>query len=185
MTTLEIRSALSGPDVDEICSSLEQSGYLQELINYTLTHRARLVKPIVSIDTSAIALSFLPAAGEKEISPFSGKDDTFTYHHLRRDLYDIVTRSGCPIAARYTLPSAHITIARFVQTDDSQEDMRATGKYAANLVSKIDDINEKLDSSENAFNAEWVIGHEKGLELMKGRTWYGKGDSVAIGEGFP
>ena len=185
MTTLEIRSGLTGPDVDEICSSLEQSGCLQELINYTLTHRARLVKPIVSIDTSAIALGFLPAAGEEEISPYSGKDDTFTYHHLRRDLYDIVTRSGCPIAARYTLPSAHITIARFVPPDGSQEDPRTTGKYAATLVSKIDDINVKLDSSENAFNAEWVIGHEKGLELMKGRTWYGKGDSVAIGEGFP
>ncbi|KAJ6083712.1 hypothetical protein N7467_007847 [Penicillium canescens] len=170
MTTLEIRSELTGSDVDEICSSLEQSGSLQELINYTLTHRARLVKPIVSIDTSAIALSFLPAAGEEEISPYSGKDDTFTYHHLRRDLYDLVTRSGCSIAARYTLPSAHITIARFVRTDGSQEDPRTTKTYAANLVSKIDDINEKLDSSENAFNAEWVIGHEKGLDLMKGRT---------------
>jgi hypothetical protein len=184
MTTLEIRSERTGPEVDEICASLVQSGSLQELTNYTLTHRARLVKPIVSIDTSAIALSFLPAAVEEDSSSYSGKDDTFTYHLLRRDLYDIVTRSGCPIAARYTLPSAHITIARFVRPDGSEGDLRTVENYAANLVSKLDNINEKLGLNQYAVRGEWVIGHEKGLELMKGRTWFGKGDSVELGKGF-
>ncbi|KAJ5770695.1 uncharacterized protein N7511_002746 [Penicillium nucicola] len=183
MTTLEIRSELTGPEVNEICSSLEQSGSLQELINYTLTHRARLVKPIVSIDTSAVALSFLPAAADGTSSTYGGKDDTFTYHHLRRDLYDIVTRSGCPISARYTLPSAHVTIARFVQPDGSKTDSRVNENYAANLVSKIDDINERLDSSDGAVKGDWVIGHEKGLELMKGRTWQqGPDDSSTLGD---
>jgi hypothetical protein len=194
MTTLEIRSSLTGPGIDEIASSLEISGVVTELANYTLTHRARLVKPVISYDTSAIALSFVPAAGEEDSSVYSGKDDQFTYHHLRRDLYNIVTQSGCPIAARYTVPSAHITIARFVAASDPQEGDYSDSpekfeKKASQLIHKIEDLNHELRSNVwrrlgDASQGQWVIGHEKGLELMKGRTWYGVGDSIVLGEGF-
>jgi len=34
------------------------------MTDYTLTHRARLIKPMLSYDGAALALSFLPAAGE-------------------------------------------------------------------------------------------------------------------------
>jgi hypothetical protein len=190
MTTLEIRNALTGPEIDEIAASLQMSGLGAELANYTLTHRARLVKPIISYDTSAIALSFVPAAGEEDCNVYSGKDDRFTYHHLRSDLYNIVTQSGCPIAARYTVPSAHITIARFIAPSDLKEgesdSPKGPEKKASRLIGKIDDLNHELSSNGwgDPSQGQWVIGHEKGLELMKGRTWYGVGDSIVLGEGF-
>ncbi|KAJ5617411.1 Ribosomal protein L44e [Penicillium hordei] len=179
MTTLEIRSSLTGPEIDEITSSLEMTGSVAELANYTLTHRARLVKPVISYDTSAIALSFVPAAGEEGCSVYSGKDDQFTYHHLRSDLYNIVTQSGCPIAARYTVPSAHITIARFIAfsgTKEGESDSpKEFEKKALGLIDKIEDLNHELRSNVwwrlgDPSQGQWVIGHEKGLELMKGRT---------------
>lgn len=193
MTTLEIRSALTGPEIDEIAASLQMSGLVAELANYTLTHRARLVKPIISYDTSAIALSFVPAAGEEDRNVYSGKDDQFTYHHLRSDLYNIVTQSGCPIAARYTVPSAHITIARFIAPSDPKkgesDSPKEFEKEASRLIDKIDDLNHELRSNVwkrlgDPCQGQRVIGHEKGLELMKGRTWYGVGDSIVLGEGF-
>ncbi|OQD89308.1 hypothetical protein PENSOL_c064G00485 [Penicillium solitum] len=153
MTTLEIRSSLTGPEIDEITSSLEMTGSVAELANYTLTHRARLVKPVISYDTSAIALSFVPAAGEEDHSVYSGKDDQFTYHHLRSDLYNIVTQSGCPIAARYTVPSAHITIARFIAPSGAKEGEsdppKEFEKKASNLIAKIEDLNHELRSNVN------------------------------------
>ncbi|KAJ5143180.1 Ribosomal protein L44e [Penicillium bovifimosum] len=186
MTTLEIRSELTGPEIDEVASSLGQSGLVEELANYTLTHRARLVKPVISYDTSAIALSFVPAAGEEDLNEYSGKDDQFTYHHLRSDLYDIVTGSGCDIAARYTVPSAHITIARFVTPsglEDGKDSPKEARKKALQLIDEIEELNQELRSNVwrrlgDPSQGEWVVGHEKGLELMKGRTWYGKGDSI-------
>jgi hypothetical protein len=193
MTTLEIRSALTGPEIDEIAASLQMSGLVAELASYTLTHRARLVKPIISYDTSAIALSFVPAAGEEDRNVYSGKDDQFTYHHLRSDLYNIVTQSGCPIAARYTVPSAHITIARFIAPSDPKkgesDSPKEFEKEASRLIEKIEDLNHELRSNVwkrlgDSCQGQWVIGHEKGLELMKGRTWYGVGDSIVLGEGF-
>ncbi|KAJ5542961.1 hypothetical protein N7461_008964 [Penicillium sp. DV-2018c] len=178
MTTLEIRSELTGPEIDEIASSLAQSGLVEELANYTLAHRARLVKPVISFDTSAIALSFVPAAGEEDLNEYSGKDDRFTYHHLRSDLYDIVTRSGCNIAARYTVPSAHITIARFVRSSglgDGRVSPDEAARRALRLVDEIEELNQELRSGVwkrlgDPSQGEWVVGHEKGLELIKGRT---------------
>ncbi|KAF7523175.1 hypothetical protein PCG10_006754 [Penicillium crustosum] len=153
MTTLEIRSSLTGPEINEITSSLEMTGSVAELANYTLTHRARLVKPVISYDTSAIALSFVPAAGEEDHSVYSGKDDQFTYHHLRSDLYNIVTQSGCPIAARYTVPSAHITIARFIAPSGAKEgesdSPKEFEKKASSLIAKIEDLNHELRSNVN------------------------------------
>ncbi|KAJ5365099.1 Ribosomal protein L44e [Penicillium concentricum] len=179
MTTLEIRSSLTGSEIDEIASSLEMSGSVAELANYTLTHRARLVKPVISYDISAVALSFVPAAGEEDHCEYSGKDDQFTYHHLRSDLYNIVTQSGCPIAARYTVPSAHITIGRFIAPSSPQEgesdSPKEFEKKASQLVDKIEDLNHELRSNVwrrlgDPSQGQWVIGHEKGLELMKGQT---------------
>lgn len=193
MTTLEIRSEVTGPEIDELTSSFWQSGIVEGLANYTLTHRARLVRPIISFDTSAIALSFVPAAGETDTSGYSGKDDQYTYHHLRSDLYKIVTQSGCPIAARYTVPSAHITIARFFTPsgpgDRNSKSPTATAEKAKQLIKKVEDLNRELRSNVwrtlgDPSQGEWVVGHEQGLELMKGRTWYGIGDSVVLGEGF-
>ncbi|KAJ5084221.1 Ribosomal protein L44e [Penicillium alfredii] len=140
VTTLEIAAARAEPEIEDIVSFLKQRLSLSELVNYTLAHRARLVKPIVSYDASAIALTFVPAAEE---------NDAYTYHHLRSDLYNTVARTGCPIISRYTVPSAHITIARFV-TDPALEAVAPNvfRESVSRLLRQIEAINTELISDD-------------------------------------
>lgn len=180
MTAMEITSRRTESEIEDLVAFLQQYAPLQELVNYTLTHRARLVKPMVNYDSSAIALSFVPAAGE---------NDRYTYHHLRSDIYDSITRSGCPITSRYTLPSAHVTLARFITQDGfllgDREELNP--EQTSLLVDTLDKINDRLRDKywqSEPPQGEWVVGQEKGLELVKGRSWYGKGERVLIGEGF-
>jgi hypothetical protein len=192
MTTLEISSEKTADQTRKTIEAMDPK-LIQELANYTIDHRARLVKPIISYDTSAIALSFVPAAGEHNHATYSENDDRFTYHHLRRDLYDKVTMSGVSIAARYTLPSAHITIARFIKpvgtTNGDFDAPKVIEQKAKQLVAKFEDLNLELRSTlwrrlGDPSQGEWVVGHEKGLEFMWGTTWYGKGESIVLGDGF-
>jgi hypothetical protein len=192
MTTLEISSEQRSDQIRQTIEKMDPE-IIQELANYTIQHRARLVKPIISYDTSAIALSFVPAAGEDGSAAYSGSDEKYTYHHLRRDLFDKVTNSGVSIAARYTVPSAHITIARFVKpvgaTEEDLDSPEITEQKAKQLVAKIEDLNLELRSTVwrrlgDPSQGEWVVGHEKGLEFMWGTTWYGKGESIVLGDGF-
>ena len=180
MTTMEITSCRTEPEIEDIVSFVQQNAPLPELVNYTLTHRTRLVKPLVNYDSSAIALSFVPAAGE---------EDHYTYHHLRSDLYDSIIRSGCPITSRYTVPSAHVTLARFITQDgfllgDAKQHDRARISLLVDTIQKINDKLRDQHWQNEDPQGEWLVGQEKGLELVKGRSWYGKGDRVLIGEGF-
>ncbi len=68
-----------------------------------------------------IAVSFLPAAGETVVSPppvapepdhQAYLSDEYTYHHLRRDIFDIAREAGVDVGSRYVVPSAHITLGR-------------------------------------------------------------------------
>ncbi|KAJ5102961.1 hypothetical protein N7532_003490 [Penicillium argentinense] len=180
MTTLEIMSARREAEVDEVATFLQTKAPLRGIVDYTLAHRARLIRPIVSFDASAIALGFLPA------------EEGYSYHHLRRDLYDVVSHAGCQIGARYTVPSAHVTIARFVVPVGEgrrAEIAELLSQRVARVIDKIEDINCVLRSDDwerfgSPARGEWVVGQEKGLELIKGRSWYGEGDRVVIGEGF-
>lgn len=87
---------------------------IPDIASHTHAHRARLLAPMLSYDASALALSFLPAEA-----------DEYTYHHLRRDIFSLCTSAGVTIGSRYTVPSAHLTIARFVTQHDilTQEDI--------------------------------------------------------------
>lgn len=190
MTTLEMVSGKEQPDVDEVTTFLQAHAPLQELVNYTLTHRARLGRPIVSYDASALALSFLPIFENTENGDGT-EDGSYSYHHLRRDLYDRVTQSGCQIGARYCVPSAHITIARFVIPVGSthEEELAALEERVIKLVERLEDINEELRSYDwkrfgSPSRGEWNVGQEQGLELNKGVAWYGTGEKVLIGQGF-
>ncbi|KAF7158598.1 hypothetical protein CNMCM5623_003658 [Aspergillus felis] len=181
-TVLEIASSRSSLEVDTLVSYLEQSGAIPDLVNYTFNHRARLVKPLVSFDAAAMALSFVPAAGEQSGWGRSVDDDKYTYHHLRRDLYAGVAATGVQLRPRYLVPSAHITIARFITHDGFQlEKSGADGEpvfdceRVAALVDKIEQINQKIQAKywpgENRTvlsEAEWIVGEETGLELCKG-----------------
>ncbi|KAL4889759.1 60S ribosomal protein L44 [Aspergillus ambiguus] len=152
MTTLEMASSRTPEEVDTFVSHLQQSGTLSELIDYTFTHPTRLVKPVVSYDAAALALSFIPADGEETDTHLSdGKqDDSYTYHHLRRDLFGKVTALGLIMNPRYIVPSAHITIARFI----TQE-----GVQAKELVEKLEQINARL--RETPSRGEWRVNVPK------------------------
>lgn len=177
MTTLEMMSARTPVEVNDMAAFLKENTPLQEIVNYTLTHRTRLVRPIISFDASAIALSFVPAADEGE---------SYSYHHLRGEVYDIMARAGCQNGARYIVPSAHVTIARFVLpvgTEQRMDIAESLSARAAAVVEKIEEINRVLEL-ESPGGGEWVVGQEKGLELVNGRSWYGEGERVLLGEGF-
>jgi hypothetical protein len=199
MTALEINHSLTSPEIEHLVSQFPAST-LETMSNYTRTHRARLVKPLLSYDSQALALSFLPAAGEPRTttSPTSNQSDpertdesdAYTYHHLRRDLFAQATSAGVKVGSRYVVPSAHLTIARFVR--EQKFDLEA-------FVGVIEGVNEWLvrefwpksvdgdDDGDGGIKegGEWVVGEEKGLEVRKGTLWYGGGgETVVLGEGF-
>ncbi|KAL4807389.1 RNA ligase/cyclic nucleotide phosphodiesterase [Aspergillus unguis] len=198
ITTLEIASSRTQDEIDAIAAKLIEKGTAEKLVNYTadINHRACLIKPMISYDASAMALSFLPAAEEFTGTAKKESSDSCTYHHLRQGLADLVLESGTGLAARYVVPSAHVTIARFVTQDGFLlKSGEVDRDMVAALVSRIERINEKLrrkywpgtgqDGEDDSISeGEWVIGQEQGLEFNKGASWYGGGEKVLIGKGF-
>ncbi|KAJ7081883.1 RNA ligase/cyclic nucleotide phosphodiesterase [Mycena belliarum] len=160
MTALEIAHSRS---VDEIASLVEQlRDAAPSIVNYPRMHRTRLVKPLLCFDTSAFALSFLPVA------------DTYTYHHFRRDLFDIAHKAGAELQSRYVFPSAHLTVGRFIRPWEGS---------APALVARIEEINAWLKREfwpEGDRATEWVVGDETGLEWRTGPVWYGSGGETLL-----
>ncbi|KAL3474330.1 RNA ligase/cyclic nucleotide phosphodiesterase [Aspergillus californicus] len=203
VTILEITSSRTEDEINALATHLLENGTAAELVDYTskAEHRTRLVKPMLSYDASAMALSFLPAAGEPHPSSLSSAEDVdgnkynYTYHHLRRDLADRVLEAGVNPGARYIVPSAHVTIARFVSRDGEGVDIEK--QKAAALVERVERVNGMLKerywpgpetqgkdgSTAMLAKGEWVIGHEEGLEFNKGTSWYGGGERVLVGKG--
>ncbi len=191
LTTLEAAHSKTAEEIRDILSTVRP--VLADTLSQTHNHRSRLVKPMISYDLSAFALSFLPAAGEPALSPAPMQPDTaenvvegdeLTYHHVRRAVFDKVQGSGLLVGSRYQVPSAHITLGRYL----SQEDHDTPEKRQA-WVQAIDEINEWLekevwDKADGEFLGEWMVGQEKGLEARCGTVWYGEGRQVMQGEGY-
>ncbi|TVY46612.1 hypothetical protein LOCC1_G001830 [Lachnellula occidentalis] len=186
LTALEITHSLTSPEIHSILSALG-SPTIEAMTDYSYYQRARLIKPMISYDGAALALSFLPAAGETLPSGERTKeDDAFTYHHLRRDLFSLAKSTGVSVDSRYVVPSSHITLGRFLtQADhDSPEKMRE-------WIKKIEDLNQWLEDEwwpkeggDRDGTKEWVVGMEKGLDCRQGTLWYGGGETVRLGKGF-
>ncbi|EFY89693.1 hypothetical protein J3459_006378 [Metarhizium acridum] len=192
MTTLEVAFSKTPQEIGELVSAMRPG--IPGIASYTHLHRARLVKPMVSYDTSAFAVSFLPASGEEALSPPPTAPDApadtivqgdgYTYHHLRRDVFDKIREAGLQVGSRYQVPSAHITLGRFL--DEADHD---TPEKRAAWVNAVDDINRWLerevwDRKDAEYIGEWVVGHEKGLDARSGTLWYGGGRTILLGEGF-
>ncbi|KAK5166377.1 hypothetical protein LTR04_000637 [Oleoguttula sp. CCFEE 6159] len=185
LTALEITHSQTAPVIAPLVETMRPK--IPEITDFTFDHRARLVKPALGFDASAIALSFVPAAGEMLASSTerTRKDDAYSYHHLRRDLYALCKSTGVEVASRYTVPSAHLTVARFIATADTEAGMQR-------LVQAFEEINAWLESeywpeaeTETIKDGgEWIVGEEKGLTLRHGTVWYGGGDSARVGKGF-
>ncbi|KAL8708397.1 MAG: hypothetical protein Q9220_006687 [cf. Caloplaca sp. 1 TL-2023] len=192
MTALEITFSLTAPEIDVIVEQM--SPKIQDITDYTFEHRARLNKPKLSYDTAAIALSFEPAAGEALPAGRPAAADTYTYHHLRRDLYNVARSTGVEVASRYVVPSAHLTIARFVTQKDifkAEDDSTPDQARVQRLLHRLDIINSDLqeqywpkDGQQITSGEQWVVGEEKGLDCRKGTLWYGGGETVRLGKGF-
>ncbi|KHN99429.1 RNA ligase/cyclic nucleotide phosphodiesterase [Metarhizium album ARSEF 1941] len=192
MTALEVAFSKTSREIGELVSALGPR--VADIASYTRLHRARLVKPMVCYDTSAVAVSFVPASGEEPLSPpptapdappdAVTQGDGYTYHHLRRDLFDKVHEAGLHVGSRYQVPSAHVTLGRFLDGADHD-----TAEKRAVWVKAIEDINQWLekdvwDNKHAEYIGEWVVGHEKGLDARSGTLWYGGGRTILLGEGF-
>ena len=184
-TVLEVVFSVTEPEVNKIVSTLLQDGAAERIANITLQHRPRLIKPMISYDTAALALSFVPAAGEGK----SVEEDKFTYHHLRRDVFDKLVAAGVKPASRYAVPSAHLTIGRFINQNGFVSNGVFDHEKAKKFIEKIEEINDRLQKkfwpTEEGVPEEgvWTMGQEKGLDFRKGTLWYGGGETVVLGKG--
>ncbi|OJD14230.1 hypothetical protein AJ78_05416 [Emergomyces pasteurianus Ep9510] len=213
LTVLDMANSLTEAEMGEMLSSICPG--ISDVVNYSSKHLSSLIKPMVSYDVAGLALSFVPAAGEAnthqgEIDRADGHLDhhshSYTYHHLRRDIFSLVNGLGAKVAPRYIVPSAHITIARFTSQDGfvcRNGDGNSSGgcdrnrrsldtKRIRQFISEIDSINEWLEREywprqEGSVSARgnWVVGEGgNGLECRKGRIWYGGRESIVIEEGL-
>ena len=194
MTTLEIDHSRTPADIAALVATLRPSIPTITSHTYSPAHRARLVKPQISYDLSAFAVSFLPAAGEPLAAPSASTDqpttdggqqqapsnDGYTYHHLRRDTWALSSATGVQVASRYQVPSAHITLGRYLRQDG-----HADPAQRAAWVRAIERANAWL--AEEVWGrpaGEWLVGQERGLDARCGALWYGGGRTIQGGEGF-
>ncbi|KAH0565391.1 hypothetical protein GP486_001208 [Trichoglossum hirsutum] len=175
MTVLEVLHSKTPEVMDSVLQKLQPC--ISQLANYTFSHRVRLVRPKLSFDDLAVALTFVPAA--------SGPDDSYTYLHLRRDLSRICHQYGVEVKARYATTSCHFTVARFVSVRDHVSEgvggvVVPSHEKIKSWVSKLEYLNDRLRERywpENS-GGEWYVGQELGLDIRKGRMWYGGGESI-------
>lgn len=189
MTALEITHSRTDAEIKSLVETMHPS--IPTIVDYTLTHRARLVKPMIGFDAQALALSFVPAAGEALPPGRTKADDKYTYHHLRRDLYTL-SKERLKVDSRYVVPSSHLTIGRFITAEDFSSDGKSDPEKMRQLIEKIEEVNEWLQAEywpkENDAaikdGGEWIVGQEKGLDCREGTLWYGAGKTVQLGRGF-
>ena len=181
MTVLEIAHSKTEDEISKLVNAMESN--IPHITDYTLDYRTQLIRPMLSYDAAAIALSFVPAGAESsDLNAYA-----YTYHHLRRDIYTECVGTGVEVASRYVAPSAHLTVARFV----SQEDFVRDGTSELDtlkirkLIDTIEEINADLQLEHwSRHSGAWQVGEEKGLVCRRGTVWYGGGQSQHEGRGF-
>lgn len=188
MTTLEIAHSRTAEEISSLVSRMRPA--IPALTGFSFLQRSRLVKPLLSYDLSGIALSFLPASGEGVLASPSllsasiDDPDCYTYHHLRRDVFSLASTTGMAVGSRYVVPSAHITLGRYLTQKDHE-----TAELREGWIRAIEDINKWLedqvwDAKDGDFIGEWIVGQERGLDARCGALWYGGGRTIMVGEGF-
>lgn len=141
--------------------------HLAAILAPTSSTSSTLVRPLISFDSSALALTFVPA----DSSHARGASNKTGYTHYRARLYETVTKTAkVAVQSRYQVPSAHVTIARFVKTVPPQA--------VEALLDRIGEINAWLDAEfADPRRFEWRIGEQRATECRYGRIWYGGGHS--------
>jgi vesicle-fusing ATPase len=191
ITVLEVTHSKTATEIKDIVDPIRDK--IPAITNFTHDHRSRLIKPLIGFDASALALSFVPAAGEGLHSGRTSEDDKYTYHHLRRDVFGLVGDAGAQIESRYVVPSSHLTIGRFITTDDfTKEDGSHDAAKMKAFVDKIEEINGWLETefwpehNDGIIpeGGEFNVGEETGLHCRMGTLWYGGGNEIHKGKGF-
>ena len=173
LTVLEIAHSLTAPEIDALVHTV--SPKVDEIVRFPRTHQAVLIKPLLSFDAAALALSFVPASADL------GEEARYSYHHLRRDVYALAGTTGVEIKSRYVVPSAHLTVGRWVD-----QKVRDEGRVSE-LVKLVDDINGELrgkywgGAAGRGAILRWKVGEDKGLVCRRGTVWYGGGHSLVEG----
>lgn len=194
ITVMEVAHSKTEEEINVMIEKLKD--HCKPIADHTCSHRARLIKPMLSYDAAAIALSFVPAAGEVPTNECPAEADNYTYHHLRRDTYATIGESGLEIGSRYVVPSAHLTIARFNSPnvfggDPMDANITLDIKKRKHWINEIELINHWLEAEfwpqetrPIKPGGQWVVGEEKGLDFRNGTLWYGGGSTIYLGEGF-
>ena len=186
MTVLEISHSLTPCSLAALVAELEPS--VPKFERFFQNHLARLVKPKLSFDDTAVALTYVPAAGES--SDGQTIDDSYTYLHLRRDLLNLCQDQNVEVNARYASASCHLTIARFMTDKDHCSTGKPDRAAMSSWVSAIQQMNELLAEKywpREGISPEagtWIVGAQKDLEIRKGTLWYGGGQSLNAGPGL-
>lgn len=192
ITVLEVAHSLTKDEIEGLVQTLKSSKEVtpDRISEYPTSHKTCLIKPIISFDSAALALSFVPAAGEPARGQPRGVNDDYSYHHLRRDVFDLTRQAELPVASRYVVPSAHLTIARFINQDgflveEGERKGQIDRARVKALIEKIEEINEKLESkywpqADGTIHegGEFIVGEEKGLTMRRNRVWYGGGEDM-------
>lgn len=191
ITALEVTHSKKAAEIQQLVDQMRAK--VPAIADYTSQHRVRLIRPTIGYDASALALSFVPAAGEGLHSGRTLEDDKFTYHHLRRDLYGLCEDTGVKVDSRYVVPSSHLTIGRFIKASDFADEKGSPDpKKMEMFIEKIEEINNRLEKEfwpehndgEIPVGGEFNLGQETGLDYRMGTLWYGGGESVHRGKGF-
>ena len=186
MTVLEISHSLTPCSLAALVAELKPS--VPKFERFYQERPARLVKPRLSFDDTAIALTYLPAASESSVG--EAVDDSYTYLHLRRDLLNFCQDQNVEVNARYASASCHLTIARFTTDKDHCSTGKPDRAAMISWVSAIEQLNELL--AEEYWPCEgilpeagtWIVGAQRDLEIRKGTLWYGGGQSLDVGSGL-
>ncbi|KII89997.1 hypothetical protein PLICRDRAFT_75040, partial [Plicaturopsis crispa FD-325 SS-3] len=143
MTVLEIGNSFTPETLSPLITALRPHvASLTALPSDPIT----LDAPLLTYDASGLALSFLPL--------------TNAYHRLRARLWAEVRAAGIDAKSRYVAPSAHVTIARFVEG--------GVGVGREELVGILDGVKEDVAK----WKGEWRL---ESLEVRAGNNWYGGG----------
>jgi len=191
ITVLEVTHSKTASEIKNIVEPIRKS--LPAISDYTHNNRSRLIKPLIGFDASALALSFVPAAGEGLHADRKAEDDNYTYHHLRRDVFGLLRNAGAQIESRYVVPSSHLTIGRFITTKDFTDEKGVHDPAKMKVfLDKVEEINGWLEQEfwpeHNGGvipeGGEFNVGEETGMHCRSGTLWYGGGDEICRGEGY-
>ena len=191
ITVLEVTHSKPAEEIQQLVDQMKDK--VPAITDYTYSHRTRLIKPLIGYDASALALSFVPAAGEALRSGRTIEDDKFTYHHLRRDIFGLCRDTGVQVDSRYVVPSSHLTIGRFIDPTDFVDERGSPDPQRLQaFVGKIEEINSWLErefwpehnGGTIPDGGEFNVGEEEGLDCRMGTLWYGGGASVHRGRAY-